>query len=178
VEFFLKIERQTSKCAVQLVKDMQHQVKIERWKFDSAGENKSTQEMFEKEGYGIKCKYTARETPQQNGMVKRAFATLFGRVRALMTNTEFEKIKRETLWAECAATATKLNNLLVRTSEKKNPFELFYGKENPIEKHLKIFGEIGIVTKSNTSKIKSKLSDRGIPWIFLGYAKDHAPNVY
>jgi Reverse transcriptase (RNA-dependent DNA polymerase) len=34
------------------------------------------------------------------------------------------------------------------------------------------------VTKSNTSKIKSKLSDRGIPCIFLGYAKDHAPNVY
>jgi hypothetical protein len=82
------------------------------------------------------------------------------------------------LWAECAATATKLNNLLVRTSKKKNPFELFYGKENPIKKHLKSFGEIGIVTKSNTSKIRSKLSDRGIPCIFLGYAKDHAPNMY
>jgi hypothetical protein len=71
-----------------------------------------------------------------------------------MTNAGFEKIKRETLWAECAATATKLNNLLVRTSEKKNPFELFHGKEDLIKKHLKIFGEIGIMTKSNTSKIK------------------------
>jgi hypothetical protein len=134
--------------------------------------------MFEKEGFGIKCEYTAQETPQQNGTVKQSFATLFGRVKALMTNSGFKKIKRETLWAECAATATKLDNLLVRTSEKKNPYELFYGKENPIEKHLKIFGEIGIVTKSTTSKIKSKLSDRGIPCIFLGYAKDHAPNVY
>jgi hypothetical protein len=88
-----------------------------------------------------------------------------------MTNAGFEKVKRETLWAECAATATKLDNLLVRTSEDKNPYKLFYGKENPIKKHLKIFGEIGIVTKSNTSKIKSKLSDRGVPCIFLGYAK-------
>jgi hypothetical protein len=101
--------------------------------------------------------------------------TLFGKERALMTNAGFKKFKRETLWAKCAATATKLNNLPVRTSKKKNPYELFYGKENPIKKHLKIFGEIGIVTKSNTSKI---ISERGVPSKFLGYAKDHAPNVY
>jgi hypothetical protein len=87
-------------------------------------------------------------------------------------------VKKEILLAECTATATKLNNKLVQTSVKKNPYELFNGKGNPIEKHLKIFGEIGIVTKSNTSKIMSKLSDRGVPCIFLGYARDHAPNVY
>ena len=34
------------------------------------------------------------------------------------------------------------------------------------------------MTKSNTSKIKSKLLDRGVPCIFLGYANDHAANVY
>ena len=140
--------------------------------------NKATQAMFEKEGFGIKCEYTARETPQQNEMVEHAFATLYGRARAMMINAGLEKIKRETLWAKCVATATKLNNLLVKASKKKNPYELFYGEENPIKKHLKIFGEIGIVTKSNTSKIRSKLSDRGVPCIFLGYAKDHAPNVY
>jgi hypothetical protein len=44
-------------------------------------------------------------------------------------------------------------------------------KKKLIEKHLKIFGEIGIVTKSNISKINSKLSDRGVPCIFLGYAR-------
>ena len=118
--FFFKSKDEQASVLSNFVKDMLHHVKIERWKFDNAGENISTQKMFEKEGFGIKCEYTARETPQQNGMVERAFATLFGRVRALMTNAGFEKVKRETLWAECAATATKLDNLLVRTSEKKN----------------------------------------------------------
>jgi transposase InsO family protein len=123
--FFLKSKDKQASVQSNFVSNMQHQVKIKRWKFDNAGENKSTQTMFEKEGFGITCEYTARETPQQNGMVKQAFATLFGRVRALITNAGFEKIKRETLWAECAATATKLDNLLVKTSKTKNPYEIF-----------------------------------------------------
>jgi hypothetical protein len=75
--FFLKLKDEQASVLSNFVKDMQHQVKIEfwkfnnaGWKFDNAGENKTTQDMFEKEGFGIKCEYTARETPQQNGMVK------------------------------------------------------------------------------------------------------------
>jgi hypothetical protein len=174
----LKSKDEHPSVLTNFVKNILHHVKIECWKFNNAGKNKSTQTMFEENGFGIKCEYTARETPQQNRMVEQAYIILFGRVRASMTNAAFEKVKREMLWAQCAATATKLNNLLVQTSEKKNSYELFYGKVNPIEKHLKIFGEIGIVTKHNTSKINSKLSDRAVTCMFLGYAKDHAPNVY
>ena len=39
--------------------------------------------------------YTARETPQQNDMVERAFATLYGRIWALNNHAGFEKEKRE-----------------------------------------------------------------------------------
>ena len=96
--FFLKSKDEQASVLTNFVKDMLHHVKIERWKFDNAGENKTTQAMFEKEGFGIKYEYTARETPQQNGMVERAFATLYGRARAMMMNAGFEKLKRETLW--------------------------------------------------------------------------------
>ena len=96
---------------------------------------------------------TARKTPQQNGKVERAFATLYGRIRSMFANAGFEKVKRETLWAKCAATATKLDNILVKQGETKSPYEKFYGKENKIKKHLRIFGERGKVTKSNTTKI-------------------------
>ena len=61
-------------------------------------------------------------------MVERAFATLYGRMRAMITNAGFEKIKREILWAECAATAKKLDNTLIKSGDKKRPYK------NSIEK--------------------------------------------
>ena len=96
----------------------------------------------------------------------------------MFANAGLKKIKRETLWAECAATATKLDNILVKPGNIKSPYDFFYEKANEIEKHLKTFGEMGIVTRSNTTKFKSKIADCGISCVFMGYAKDHAPNVY
>ena len=129
--FFLRTKDEQPKVLTNFVQKMSHMVKIERWKFDNAGENKSTQTMFEEKGFGINCEFTSRETPQQNGKVEQAFAILFGRVRALMTNAGFEKVKREVLWAECAATATKLDNLLVKTNERKTHMSHFM--ENQIQ---------------------------------------------
>jgi hypothetical protein len=36
------------------------------------------------------------------------------------------KIKRVKYWPECAATVTKLENLLVKLSKEKNAYEIFY----------------------------------------------------
>ena len=74
--------------------------------------------------------------------------------------------------------SNKTQNLLVKSSKEKNAYEKFYGTQNTIEKHLGTFGKIGIVTKHNNQHIKNKLEDHGTPCIFLGYAKDHAANVY
>jgi hypothetical protein len=135
MEFLFEMKRHATTNPDKFVKKISQQMKIEHWKFDNAGENKATKDMFEENGFGIKIEMTAREMPQQNGMVERAFATLYGRMRAMFTNAGFEKLKQETLWAECAATATKLDNILIDTSEKKSPYEIFYGKTNKIAKH-------------------------------------------
>ena len=37
-----------------------------------------------REGFDIGFEFTAQGTPQHNSVVERAFATLFGRVRAMM----------------------------------------------------------------------------------------------
>ena len=66
----------------------------------------------------------------------------------------------------------------MKLSKEKNAYEKFYGRQNPIETHLRIFGEILIVTKHNNQHIQNKLEDHGTPCIFFGYAKDHAANVY
>ena len=64
--------------------------------------------------------YTARNTPQQNGKVERAFATLFGRVRAMLNQADMDRAKRDMIWTEAAATATKLENILVDKKDDKS----------------------------------------------------------
>ena len=68
--------------------------------------------------------------------------------------------------------------ILVNTNNQQSPYEKFYGVRTKYEEHLRTFCEMGIVTISNTNKTKSKLADRGIPCVFVGYARNHAGNVY
>jgi len=53
---------------------------------DNFGENVAFQAKAKKEGLGLNFKYMACQTLQQNGRVKRKFATIFGRV-LLMLNS-------------------------------------------------------------------------------------------
>ena len=48
---------------------------------DNAGENVKLKEKLDKMQYGIDFEMTAAGTPQHNGVVERAFATLYGRIQ-------------------------------------------------------------------------------------------------
>jgi Reverse transcriptase (RNA-dependent DNA polymerase) len=118
---------------------------------------------------------TAPYTPEQSGMVERKYATLYGKVRAMLNWANFPDSLRQLLWAQCANHATQLENILSKQNSN-TASELFYGQNSPWIQHLKIFGEIGIV--HDHKKIRSKLADRGRPCIFIGYSSENAPNVY
>jgi hypothetical protein len=60
----------------------------------------------------------------------------------MLNNSGVKKDFTNKLWAECASTATKLSNLIVRTKEG-SPFELFHGRKPKFGRNLRIFGEIG-----------------------------------
>ena len=130
-----------------------------------------------KEGMETTFEYTARHTPQQNGKVERNFATLYGRMRAMKKAANFNSEQRSELWTEAASTATKLDNIIVDNKKDKSAYQKFYGRNTKYEKHLKIFGEVGIVTEKNKGP-KDKISNRGIKCMFVGYAKDHDGDVY
>ena len=66
--------------------------------------------------------YTAPGTPQQNGVVERAFVTVRGRARAMIDHAGFTMAKRQQLWCEATQTATMLDNILVQESPKSPPF--------------------------------------------------------
>ena len=102
-------------------------------------------------------------------------ATLFGRCQSMMNTARFGENKRRLLWSECASTATKLHN--ITCNNEPSPHSKFFGKEPSYARTLKVFGEVGIC-KDNTKKRKSKLENRGKYAMFLGYADNHASDVY
>jgi hypothetical protein len=54
-------------------------------------------------------------TPQFNGRVRRKFATLYFKVRAMLNAAKLPAVKRKGLWTEAARKATHLKNILVST---------------------------------------------------------------
>ena len=52
--------------------------------------------------------------------------------------------KRE-FWCEVLSTATKLDNITVRTDITKPPYTLFFNKDARYMKHLRFFGEMAVV---------------------------------
>ncbi len=55
-------------------------------RLENAGENTAFEEGCKNEGFGITFEYSAPGTLQHNGVVERAFATLYGGVRAMMNH--------------------------------------------------------------------------------------------
>ena len=101
-----------------------------------------------------------------------------GRSRAMMLTAGFSQQGKRKFWCEVISTATKLDNIMVRKERTKPPFTLFYNDEAKYMKFLGSFGEIAVIAISDGKKMRSKLDTRGRAGIFVGYADDHAGNVY
>ena len=67
---------------------------------------------------------------------------------------------------------------MVRKDRTKPPFTLFYNEEPKYMIFLRTFGEMAVIAISDDRKMRSKLDVRGRTGIFVGYADDHAGNVY
>jgi hypothetical protein len=78
---------------------------------------------------GIQFEYTAPGTLQQNGKVEQKFTTLYARERAMLNHTRLTETLRKGLWAEAAATATLIENVLVTKNQVMVLHLMFYGKE-------------------------------------------------
>ena len=81
-------------------------------------------------------------------------------------------------WCEVISTATNLDNIMVRPERTKPPFTLFYNKDVKYMKRLRSFGEMAVVASHEEKKMRSKLDNRGNTCMFVGYADDHAGDIY
>ena len=168
---FLRSKLDAIRAVVDFFKNMKvgNQEMVKFLRCDNSGENEGIRKTLEKDGFKVQMEFTSPNTPQENGKVERAFATLWGRTRAMLNNACFDELHRQGLWTECARCATMLSNLLSKNGS--SPYELFYGKKANFGKGLRVFGEICI--KSNRKGHQEKLQNRGDVGIFVGYPDNH-----
>ena len=151
---------------------------VKNIRLDNSGENRSLQKECEKQNLGIIFEFTAPGTPQQNSVVERKIPTLMGRSRASMIQAGFSQQDKRKFWCEVISTATKLDNIMVRKERTKPPHTLFYNEGARYMKYLRSFGEMAVIAISDGKKMRSKLDTRGRTGVVVGYADDHAGNVY
>ena len=101
-----------------------------------------------------------------------------GRSRAMMITAGFSQQDKRKFWCEVISTAAKLDNIMVRKETTKPPYTLFYNDEPKYMKFLRSSVEMAVIAISDGKKMRSKLDTRGRTGIFVGYADDHAGNVY
>ena len=177
---FLKKKDHQVKILIEFIKDLKAHGKVVKYiRCDNAGENISFENECKKEGLGIKFEYTSPNSPQFNGRVERKFATLYSRVRANLNGAKLNMRLRDLLWAEAAATSTIQENVYVTKRKQKSSYEQFYGKELPGWRHMRQFGEIGIVSYgTNDNSMRPKHLNRGRACMHLGRAVDRPKDTY
>ena len=94
---------------------------------DNTGKNKTLEENSANNFEEIKCEFMSPRTRQKNGVVERGFATLYYRMRAMMAHAGLHENLKTGLWPECAATATKIENMMVNPHEEQFTHEKLYG---------------------------------------------------
>ena len=120
---------------------------VKRIRLDNSGENsRSLQIECDKQNLDVIFEFTAPGTPQKNSVAERKTPTLMGRARAMMIQAGLNKQeKRKKFWCEVISTATKLDNIMVRTDRTKPPYTLIFNEDAKYMKHLRSFGEMAVV---------------------------------
>ena len=82
------------------------------------------------------------------------------------------------LYKDTYATALLLDELvlIIKNGQRKTRFEHWNGKIPKFAYHLRTWGEAGVVTVRDIKT--SKLMDKGITCMFIGYDLDHAGDCY
>jgi hypothetical protein len=170
--YFLKSKDEQVQVIITHLIHITNDVKV------NSGENHDLQNQIKDNHSKLDCKFefTAPDSPQQNGKVEKKFATLYGRVRAMLNEAEFIWPLRHDMWAYASLHATKIDNLLIRPGTHLSPVYMYDGHPPEWAEHLHYFGKIAIV--KSTTKMKAKLANKVFPAIYLVPSVDHKGDTY
>jgi hypothetical protein len=105
-------------------------LKVKYFRCDNSGENVIFKNMISHKQ--IVFELTAPNTPQQNGLCERKFATLYSKVRSLLNHARLDQTFWQRMWAQCARLATLLENILINARDV-SPYFMVHGKLPPWE---------------------------------------------
>ena len=175
----LRTKNQVTEKGLEFIHLLQSKgIKVKVFRCDNAAENEKFKEKIIELGMNARFEFSAPGTTQQNGVVERAFAILYGRVQAMLKYANIEGDIRKSLWAECRKTATDLDGILYRKDQTENSYTKMFKKYPDSISHIHIFGEIGIVLTYKQIGYKSKMSDKGKDTFFVGHATERVGDVY
>ncbi|KAJ9543865.1 LOW QUALITY PROTEIN: hypothetical protein OSB04_023572 [Centaurea solstitialis] len=112
---------------------------------------------------GIKHERTSPYTPQQNGLDERKNRTLVEMVNCMLNQSGLPT----NLWGEALLTACYLHNPLTSRVIPTSPYELWKGRKPDLD-YFRVWGCVAYYRTPDPKR--SKLGDRAIKSIFVGYA--------
>jgi hypothetical protein len=115
--------------------------------------------------HGIKRKFSAARTPQQNGSAERKNMTIQEMARTMLKYSKLGDI----FWAqEVHTTVHILNRGMLRSNSDKTPYELWKGRPKNVN-HFRVFGSKCYIKREDDriGKFDSRV-DKGI---FVGYSR-------
>jgi hypothetical protein len=154
--FFVNAKSKLPEVILTFLKDLRDRlkIKVKYIRCDDAPEHMVLERLCKQEGnLGITFEYTSAGTPQRNGRVERKFATLFGRVRAMLNYAGLPMVVRAKIWAEAANTAQKMDNIMVGSNKPESPYRAFHKKDPPYMTNMKTFGQMAILANHENKKI-------------------------
>jgi len=180
-DFFARKSDMIEPTCQQLHKWKQAGLSVKYIRLDNAGENKKLEERCSSADWklDIVFEYTARDTPQQNSLAELGLTVLSALGRSIMAAANVpEEIRNKGVWREAIKTATDLDALAaIELDGVLQPrVKHWSGKMPAYANHLKTWGEAGTVKTKN--KMTTKIEDRGITCMFVGYAKQHSGDCY
>ncbi len=112
-----------------------------------------------------------KKKPQQNSKAETGFTVIAAKARAMLSAAQVPREERHKMWGEVAKTATALDNLIAVTvnGETKTRYEHAVFLLPSFVKHLRTFGEAGIVKNGKMDKYVGctieKLGSGGIKFL-------------
>ncbi len=176
--YFMKFKSDLADTIIPFLKErFDEGLEIKFIRMDNAGENQKLAERLRDHDRirNITVEYTSPHTPQQNGVVERAFPSILGRVRAMMLSAKLDTTMKGYLWAECVNTATLLENATAK-DDNGSPMHRLYKSNYKWIKNLREFGELAVLTTATGTT--GKLDDRGVLAMFVGYSNTHGSDTY
>ena len=137
---------------------------VQRLRSDNGGEFTSNTFGNALVSHSIKHEKSAPYSPHQNGTVERGWRTMFSMARCLLVES---KLPRK-FWTYAVMIAVYIRNRCYHQRTKQTPFYLLTGKK-PNVSNMHVFGT---VCYPQNVKSKSKLDNRSVKGVFLGYDKE------